>query len=116
MTRRMKTSLFLAIAIAMTSASPAPALATEGCRIGDICVMQSPLFGCKDASLIKRWIDLYVDQDRETAEKFIDDQVAAGQCARFRTGDKLRLVRYLGLRRLVVSRPGESQTFIMLLK
>ena len=35
---------------------------------------------------------------------------------RFQTGDRLILVRYLGLRRLEVRRPGESQTFIMLLK
>ena len=43
--------------------------------------MQSPLFGCKDLSDIKRWIDTYVDQNREAAEKYVDDQVAAGECA-----------------------------------
>jgi hypothetical protein len=116
MTRRMKARLLLSIALALASASPARALATRGCRIGDICVMQSPLFGCKAQSDIKRWIDTYVDQDRDAAEKYIDDQVATGECARFQTGDKLRLVRYLGLRRLEVRRPGESQSFIMLLK
>jgi hypothetical protein len=112
----MKARLLFALAIAFVPVSQARALATKGCRIGDICVMQSPLFGCKDQSDIKRWIDTYVDQDRDAAEKYVDDQVATGECARFQTGDKLRLVRYLGLRRLEVRRPGESQSFIMLLK
>ncbi len=112
----MKARLLFALAIAFAPVSQARALATKGCRIGDICVMQSPLFGCKDQSDIKRWIDTYVDQDRDAAEKYVDDQVATGECARFQTGDKLRLVRYLGLRRLEVRRPGESQSFIMLLK
>ncbi len=112
----MKARLLFALALAALPASAARALATKGCRIGDICVMQSPLFGCKQQSDIKQWIDTYVDKDRETAEKYIDDQVAAGECARFQTGDKLRLVRYLGLLRLEVSRPGESQIFIVLLK
>ena len=112
----MKAGLLFAIAIALVPVSQARALATRGCRVGDVCVMQSPLFGCKDQSDIKHWIDTYVDQDREAAEKYIDDQVVAGECARFQTGDKLLLVRYLGLRRLEVRRPGESQSFIMLLK
>lgn len=112
----MKARLLLSLALAVISAAPARALATRGCRIGDVCAMQSPLFGCKDLSDIKHWIDMYVDQNREAAEKYVDDQVAAGECARFQTGDKLLLVRYLGLRRLEVRRPGESQTFIMLLK
>ena len=112
----MKAGLLLALAIASVPLSQARALATRGCRVGDVCVMQSALFGCKDQSDIKHWIDTYVDQDREAAEKYIDDQVVAGECARFQTGDKLLLMRYLGLRRLEVRRPGESQTFIMLLK
>lgn len=87
-----------------------------GCRIGDICALQGPLFGCKDFSDIKRWIDIYVDVSREAAEHYIDQQVALGQCARFHTGERLRLLRYLGLRRLEVRRPDEFQTFITLLK
>lgn len=112
----MKAGPLFAIAIALVPVSQARALATRGCRLGDVCVMQSPLFGCKDQSDIKHWIDTYVDQDREAAEKYIDDRVVAGECARFQTGDKLLLVRYLGLRRLEVRCPGESQSFIMLLK
>ncbi len=112
----MKARLLFALAFAVVPVSQARALATKGCRIGDICVMQSPLFGCKQQSDIKQWIDTYVDQDRAAAEKYVDDQVAAGECARFQTGDKLRLVRYLGLLRLEVRRPGDSQSFIMLLK
>jgi len=104
----------LALVLLMIAATPAAA--EDDCKVGDTCVIQSPLFGCKDASLIKRWIDIYIETDKETAERFISDQVAAGQCARFKTGDKLRLLRYLGLRRLAVRRPGESETFIMLLK
>ncbi len=112
----MKARLLFGLVIAFVPVSQARALATKGCRIGDICVMQSPLFGCKDMSDIKHWIDTYVDQDREAAEKYVDSQVTTGECARFQTGDKLRLVRYLGLRRLEVRRPGDSQSFIMLLK
>jgi hypothetical protein len=94
----------------------APAAAEPACKLGDICVIQSPLFGCKEPALIQRWIELYVEQDRETAERFITDQAAAGQCARFATGDRLVLLRYLGMRRLEARRPGESQSFILLLK
>ena len=104
---------FFAIAAA---AWAAPAAAEPACQLGDICVIQSPLFGCKENALIERWIELYVEQDRETAERFITDQAAAGQCARFNTGDRLVLLRYLGMRRLEARRPGESQSFILLLK
>ena len=102
----MKARLLFALALARPlAANTASVLATIGCRIGDICAMQSPLFGCKDLSDVKHWIDTYVDQNREAAEKYVDEQVAAGECARFQTGDKLLLVRYLGLRRLEVLLP-----------
>jgi hypothetical protein len=99
-----------------TTAWAAPGAAEPACKLGDICVIQSPLFGCKEPALIQRWIELYVEQDRETAERFITDQAAAGQCARFAAGDRLVLLRYLGMRRLEARRPGESQSFILLLK
>lgn len=94
----------------------APARARADCRVGDICVLQADLFGCKNLKLIKEWVDIYVDQDRRAAEKFIDSQASLGQCARFRKGDRLRIVRYLGLRRLVAHRAGETDNFILLLK
>ncbi len=53
---------FFAIAAA---AWAAPAAAEPACKLGDICVIQSPLFGCKEPALIQRWIELYVEQDRE---------------------------------------------------
>ncbi len=102
--------------LVLTALAPRPAQAQNACNVGDVCAIQGPLFGCRDFGDIKRWIDTYVDQDRETAERYIDAQVAAGECVRFHAGEKLRLVRYLGLRRLEVRRPGESQSFIMLLK
>ncbi len=94
----------------------APAHALGSCEVGDLCTIQTALFGCKDASLIKQWIDTYVDQDRQAADNFIAKQVDAGQCAQFKAGDKLRIVRYLGMRRLMVSRPGQTERFILLLK
>jgi len=78
--------------------------------------LQAPLFGCQDADLIKRWIALYVDSDRDAAEAFVSEQTAAGQCARFGRGERLILIRYLGMRRLEARRPGEDKSFILLLK
>lgn len=109
-------SLSRAFFVLAAAAWAAPAAAEPACQLGDICVIQSPLFGCKEAALIQRWIDLYVEQDRETAERFITDRAATGQCARFAAGDRLVLLRYLGMRRLEARRPGESQSFILLLK
>jgi hypothetical protein len=94
----------------------APGLAFADCRVGDICVLQADLFGCKSLKLIKQWVDIYVDQDRRAAERFIDSEASVGQCARFNKGDRLRIVRYLGLRRLVAHRAGETDNFILLLK
>lgn len=108
----------LILALGLASAAP-PARATEaavGCKVGDICTLQGPLFGCKDFADIKRWIDIYVEIDRDAAEKYVDDQIASGECTRFHTGEKLKLLRYLGLRRLEVRRPDDTQSFIMLLK
>ncbi len=108
-------ALFVATFVAPVLASP-PAQALGSCEVGDLCTIQTSLFGCKDKSLIKRWIDTYVDENREAADDFIAKQVTAGQCAQFKAGDKLRIVRYLGMRRVEVERPGESERFIVLLK
>lgn len=111
--------LILALGLACAAAAPPSARAadkTVGCEMGEVCTLQGPQFGCKDFSDIKHWIDIYVDVDRDAAEKYIDDQVATGECTRFHTGDKLKLLRYLGLRRLEVRRPNDVQTFIILLK
>lgn len=108
-------ALSVATVLLPVLASP-PAQALGSCDVGDLCTIQTSLFGCKDKSLIKRWIDTYVDESKEAANDFIAKQVAAGQCAQFKEGDKLRIVRYLGMRRLEVERPGESERFILLLK
>jgi hypothetical protein len=96
-------------------ASP-EARALGSCDVGDLCTIQTALFGCKDSALIKRWIDTYVEENKEAAEAYISEQVKAGQCAEFKAGDKLRITRYIGMRRIEVQRPGETERFIMLLK
>jgi hypothetical protein len=96
-------------------ASP-PAWALGSCEVGDLCVIQGAQFGCKDPSLIRRWIDLNVEVSREAAESFIAGQVEAGICAKFKEGDRLRIVRYIGMRRLEVQRPGETDRYFILLK
>jgi hypothetical protein len=106
----------LVLLAAPPPAAPDRALAEPGCRIGDVCALQSPLFGCRNADLIKRWIELYVDRDRDAAEAFVSEQTAAGQCARFGRGERLILIRYLGMRRLEARRPGEDKSYIILLK
>jgi hypothetical protein len=58
----------------------------------------------------------YVEENRESADRFIAAQVEAGQCAVFKPGDRLRILRYVGMRRLEVQRAGETERFIMLLK
>lgn len=105
-----------ALFVLIAAAAAAPALAQPDCKVGDICVLQGPQFGCKDPNLIKRWIDLSIEESREAAERFLSELAAAGQCARFKTGDQLRIARYLGMRRLEAQRPGDSQSFIILLK
>jgi hypothetical protein len=104
------------LCVLIAAGAAAPAFAQPDCKVGDVCVLQGPQFGCKDPSLIKRWIDLYIEESREAAERFLSEQSAAGQCARFRTGDQLRIIRYLGMRRLEAQRPGDGQSFIILLK
>lgn len=94
----------------------APARAMGSCQVGDLCTVQGPQFGCKDPSLIKRWIDLNIEESREAAENFIAQQVAAGICAKFNQGDRLRITRYIGMRRIEVQRPGESDRYVILLK
>ena len=101
------------LAIPLTS----PAAGMDGaCAVGEVCALQSETFGCKDASLIKRWVDIYVDENRDAADRFIAAQAEAGQCAEFKPGARLRILRYLGMRRLEVQRDGETERFIILLK
>jgi hypothetical protein len=109
-----RTSFAAAVFIPIMMSPPARALGA--CDVGDLCTIQSALFGCKDASLIKRWIDLNIEISREAAETFIADKVTTGECAQFKEGDKLRITRYIGMRRIEVQRPGETERFIMLLK
>ena len=100
--------------VAVLAGSPARAL--DSCEVGDLCAVQGPQFGCKDPGPIKRWIELNVEVSREAAENFIAEQVAAGICAKFDKGDRLRITRYIGMRRIEVQRPGESDRYIVLLK
>jgi hypothetical protein len=99
---------------AILASSPARALGA--CEVGDLCTVQGPQFGCKDPGPIKRWIELNVEVSREAAENFIAEQVAAGICTKFETGDRLRITRYIGMRRIEVQRPGETDRYIVLLK
>jgi hypothetical protein len=107
-----------ALLLASSLLTPFGSLAAESGvgESGEICILQSEAFGCKDASPIKRWVDLYVEENRESADRFIAAQVEAGQCAVFKPGDRLRILRYVGMRRLEVQRAGETERFIMLLK
>jgi hypothetical protein len=109
-------SLSRALFVLIAAGAAAPAFAQPDCKVGDICVLQGPQFGCKDASLIKHWIDLSIEENRAAAERFLSERESVGQCARFKTGEQLRIVRYLGMRRLEAQRPGDSQSFIILLK
>ena len=107
--------VFAAVLPAILLSSP-PAEAAGVCESGEICALQSEAFGCKDVSLIKRWVDLYVEESRESADRFIATQVETGQCAVFKPGARLRILRYVGVRRVEVQRDGENERFIMLLK
>lgn len=96
-----------------------PAAAAESgarCKVGDICELTFPLFGCKDGKPLKKWVDIYVDESRDAAEAYLTDEVKAGQCVRFEKGDKLRILRYIGMSRLEAARPDEDQRWLMLLK
>ncbi len=111
--------VFGAVLLAAQLANPSPALPPERtapARWAQICALQSEEFGCKDSSLIKRWVDLYVEENRESADRFIATQVEAGQCAMFKPGARLQILRYVGMRRVEVQRAGETERFIMLLK
>ena len=106
---------FAIVLLASLLSSPS-AEAAGVCEPGEICALQSEEFGCKDARLIKRWVDLYVEESRESADRFIATQVETGQCAVFKPGARLRILRYVGMRRVEVQRAGETERFIMLLK
>lgn len=111
----MRPMLLLA-ALATLVAAPAHAEPKVRCAVGDICELTFPLFGCKDGDPLKRWVELYVDHSRDMAEAYLDTEEKSGQCVRFAKGDKLRIVRYIGMSRLEVSRPDETQRWLMLLK
>ena len=96
--------------------SAAPAFAFDSCKEGELCTLQSEQFGCKDLSELKRWIDINIEIDRAAGDKYLADQVQAGQCAQFKTGDRLRIVHYMGMRRLEVQRAGQTERFIILLR
>ncbi len=106
----------IAAALLIPACAIQPARAIGSCEVGDLCTIQDAQFGCKDQSMIKRWIDLNVEESRDAAESFIADQVNAGICARFKAGDRLRIMRYIGMRRLEVQRPGETDRYVILLK
>jgi hypothetical protein len=108
-------AILAAVLLSLATASP-PARALGACNTGEVCALQSEQFGCRDLASIKRWVDLYVEQSREMADRYLAAQVEAGQCARFKTGDRLRIIRYVGMRRLEVQRAGETERFIILLK
>ena len=110
--------VFAAALVAGVLASPFASLAGAAgvCEVGEVCALQAEAFGCKDAGMIKRWVDLYVEENRDSADRFIATQVGAGQCAVFKPGARLKILRYVGMRRLEVQRAGETQRFIMLLK
>jgi len=102
--------------LAAVLAVPAHAEPKVRCAVGDICELTFPLFGCKDGEPLKRWVEIYVDDSRDLAEAYLDTQEKAGKCVRFAKGDKLRIVRYIGMSRLEVTRPDETQRWLMLLK
>ena len=112
---RFYKGVFASVLLAILLSSP-PAEAAGVCESGEICALQSEAFGCKDAGPIKRWVDLYVEESREAADRFIATQVETGQCAVFKPGARLRILRYVGMRRVEVQRAGETERFIMLLK
>ena len=104
------------VAVLMATIASSPAHADGACDIGELCAIQDPQFGCKDYSLIRRWIDINIEISREAADAYVVEQEKAGLCARFKAGDQLRILRYIGMRRVEVQRPGESAHYIVLLK
>lgn len=112
----MRPLLLLAAFPALVLLAPAHAEPKVRCAVGEICELTFPLFACKDGDPLRRWVELYVDDSRAAAEAYLDTQEKAGQCLRFNKGDKLRIVRYIGMSRLEVSRPDENQRWLMLLK
>ncbi|MBB4197871.1 hypothetical protein CCR94_11405 [Rhodoblastus sphagnicola] len=114
----IKTHLLLSAALLCGAIFTAPAHADPKprCAVGDICELTFPLFGCKDEVPLRRWVELYVDATPEKAEAYITEQEEAGQCMRFYKGDKLRIVRYIGLSRLEAMQPNGEQRWLMLLK
>jgi hypothetical protein len=101
---------------ALIPTAPARSESKPRCAVGDICELTFPLFGCKDEKPLRRWVEVYVDEGRDRAETYLTEQVDAGQCVRFEKGDKLRIVRYIGMSRLEAARPDETQRWLMLLK
>lgn len=88
----------------------------DACEPGGLCALQSEQFGCKELAPLKRWVDIYVENSRAAADRYMETRIQSGECARFRKGDRLRVIRYVGMRRVEVQRAGETQSFILLLK
>ncbi|MCW2283596.1 hypothetical protein M2323_001368 [Rhodoblastus acidophilus] len=112
----MRPLLLLAALPALLFPVSAQAEPKVRCAVGDICELTFPLFACKTGDPLKRWVELYVDESRDVAEAYLDTEEKTGQCVRFAKGDKLRIVRYIGMSRLEVARPDETQRWLMLLK
>jgi hypothetical protein len=104
--------------LALVAGAPAAAGAEPKprCAVGDVCELTFPLFGCKDEKPLRKWVETYVDESPQKAEDYLTEQENSGQCMRFFKGDKLRILRYIGLSRLEASRPDNSQRWLMLLK
>jgi hypothetical protein len=103
--------LGLLLAPAAAHAAPKPR-----CAVGDICELTFPLFGCKDDKPLRQWVELFVNGSAQKAETYLDQQEDAGNCVRFHKGERLRIVRYIGLSRLEAERPDETQRWLMPLK
>ena len=111
-----RSGIFAIAGLASFLATIAPASAFDSCKEGELCTLQSEQFGCKELGQLKRWVDLNIEIDRAAGDKYLADQVEARQCAQFKIGDRLRIVHYLGMRRLEVQRAGETERFIILLR
>jgi hypothetical protein len=114
---KARTALISA-ALLCAALAPAPVRADPKprCAVGDICELTFPLFGCKDEKPLRKWVETFVDDGQAAAEAYLTDEEKTGVCVRFNKGDKLRIVRYIGMSRLEATRPDEDKRWLMLLK
>jgi len=114
----VKPALFVVSLVCLPLLAPTPAYAQAKvrCAVGDVCELTFPLFGCKDGEPLKKWVEIFVDESHQKAEEYLTTEENAGRCVRFYKGEKLRILRYIGLSRLEAARPGEDQRWLMLLK